>query len=404
MAGRHQDHLTARPAADRLYLMLRASAESPLRKPTVLVVDDEPLNVAVLSELLSPEYRVLGARSGPVALELVGSAPPDLILLDVMMPDMDGYAVLAALRQHPGTQAVPVIFVTALGTEVDEERGLTLGAADYIAKPVKPAVVLARVRTQIELKLARDRLAGQNRWLELELSRRLRDSEVAQDLTLGALAELAETRDSDTGNHILRTQEYVDTLAGQLLQHPDFVQALGGPWRGRIVKAAPMHDIGKIGIRDELLLKPGRLTPTEFHEMKTHAAKGADALDRTIQKVLAKHVDRSGLAQEQTDLPESVQFLQMARTIARSHHERWDGRGYPDGLVGDAIPVAARLMALADVYDALTTRRVYKDAWPLQATAEHIESESGGHFDPRVVAAFQAVRSQFELIARRLAD
>ncbi len=370
-----------------------------MSKPTILVVDDEPLNVAVLSELLSPEYRVLGARSGPIALELLATELPDLVLLDVMMPDMDGFTVLRRLRASPRTRNLAVIFVTALGAEVDEERGLSLGAADYIVKPVKPGAVLARVHTQLELKAARERLADQNRWLEAELARRLHDSEVAQDLTLCALAELVETRDTETGNHILRTQAYVETLARRLQQDGNPDELIDELQLVRIVKAAPMHDLGKIGIRDEILLKPGRLSPVEFEEMKTHARKGGDALARAMHKALDMHA-----AQGSTEEPESVRFLMTARTIATWHHERWDGKGYPDGLAGQRIPLAARLMALADVYDALTTPRVYKKAWTLEATVDYIERESGGHFDPRVVAAFLQSRSQFEAIAQRLAD
>ena len=370
-----------------------------MSKPTVLVVDDEPLNVAVLSELLSPEYRVLGARSGPIALELVENELPDLILLDVMMPAMDGFAVLRALRASRRTATVPVIFVTALGADIDEERGLAMGAVDYIIKPIKPAVVLARVRTQLELKTARDRLAVQNDWLEAELQRRLREAEVGHDLMLGALAEMAETRDNETGNHILRTQSYVDLLARRLQWEPDFADQLDEAQLTRIVKSAPMHDIGKIGIRDSILLKPGRLTPEEFDEMKTHARIGADALARAIDKALTLHG-----AHAPGEEPESVRCLRVAHTIAGWHHERWDGGGYPDGLAGDAIPLPARLMTLADVYDALTTRRVYKQAWTHEATAAHIESESGRMFDPRLVDAFRELRPQFEAIARRLAD
>jgi putative two-component system response regulator len=323
----------------------------------------------------------------------------DLILLDGMMPDMDGYAVLRALQGGVRTSAVPVIFVTALGSEGDEERGLSLGACDYIAKPIKPAVVLARVRTQLELKAARDRLADQNAWLEAEVARRVHDSQVAQDLTLCALAELTETRDVETGNHILRTQAYVEALGRELQRDPAHVAALADGRLELMVKAAPMHDIGKIGIPDRILLKPGRLTEDEFEQMKTHARLGSDALARALHKVTQMHASGGG-----GEEPESVRFLQMAQVIAQGHHERWDGLGYPDALAGDRIPLAARLMALADVYDALTTARVYKDAWTPQATADYIERESGRHFDPRLVQAFRAVRAQFEAIAQRLAD
>ena len=366
-------------------------------KPTVLVVDDEPLNVAVLSELLAPECRVLGARSGQVALDLVASETPDLMLLDVMMPGMDGYAVLAQLRRQVQGAALPVIFVTALGAEADEERGLLLGAADYVAKPIKPAVVLARVRAQLELRAARARLLDQNDWLEREVRRRTQEAALAQDLTLSALAELAETRDNETGNHIVRTQAYVEALARRLMHLPGWASELADDGLARIVKAAPMHDIGKIGIPDRILLKPGRLTPEEFEIMKTHAAIGGDTLAHAMQRAIALHP-------QQGETPEPVRFLQVACTIAYDHHERWDGGGYPRGLAARAIPRPARLMALADVYDALTTPRIYKPAWSRHDTAQHIAAQSGAHFDPDVVAAFTAGREEFEAIASRLGN
>lgn len=369
---------------------------------TLLVVDDEPLNLAVLSRLLQPSYRVLGARSGASALALLaGGQMPDLILLDVMMPAMDGYGVLARLRAHPVWRRIPVIFVTALQGEVDEERGLELGAADYIAKPIKPAVVLARVRTQLELAQARNRLADQNAWLEQELARRLRESLLAQDLVLAAMAQLAETRDSETGNHILRTQTYVGLLARQLRDTPGWAEALSEAQIARLVKAAPMHDIGKIGIPDHILLKPGRLDADEFEVMKTHAALGGEVIARAMQTAQAHHPDATGPGGA---LPEALQDLAVARLMAQHHHERWDGLGYPDGLRGEAIPLAARLMAVADVFDALTTRRVYKPAWSLPDAAAFIQSQSGTQFDPAVVQAFTAQRSEFERVAQQLAD
>jgi putative two-component system response regulator len=387
-----------------LYLVPSLSAcfgvveqEFALAKPTVLVVDDEPLNVALLSELLSPECRVLGARTGAVALDLVAQERPALMLLDVMMPGMDGYAVLAELRRRPRGAELPVIFVSALGAEADEERGLLLGAADYVTKPIKPAVVLARVRAQLELQAARERLQGQNEWLEREVRRRTQEAALAQDLTLSALAELAETRDNETGNHILRTQAYVETLARRLAQLPGWASELADAGLERIVKAAPMHDIGKIGIPDRILLKPGRLTPEEFEVMKTHATIGGDTLAHALQRAMALHP-------QEDEAPEPVRFLQVACTIAYYHHERWDGGGYPRGLAGQAIPRPARLMALADVYDALTTPRVYKAAWSYEDTAAHIVQQSGAQFDPDVVDAFTALREEFEVIARHLAD
>lgn len=374
---------------------------SPLPRParaTVLVVDDEPLNVAVLSELLSPEHRVLGARSGGVALQLLASHPVDLVLLDVMMPEMDGYQVLRTLRADPRTHDLPVIFITALGSAEDEERGLLMGASDYVTKPIQPAVVQARVRTHLEVKRSRDRLVADKDALEAEVARRVQESLVAQDLAIAALAELVETRDNETGNHILRTQSYVETLARELQRMGAFPGQLSEPQLQRMVKGAPMHDIGKIGIRDEILLKPGRLTEAEFNEMKRHAALGGDALERTIRKVRAEHPEADG------DEPEALRYLAVARDIARCHHERWDGNGYPDGLRGVQIPLAARLMALADVYDALTSRRPYKEPWTHADTVAYIRKQSGSHFDPMLVEVFERLHERFEAIARQLAD
>jgi len=373
-----------------------------MSKPTVLVVDDEPLNLSVLSKLLNPLYRVLGARSGPSALALLENESPDLILLDVMMPEMDGYSVLQRLKQSERNRHIPVIFVSALGAELDEEHGLQLGAVDYIVKPIKPTVVLARVRTQLALKQAHDALSDQNAWLEQEVARRMRDSLIAQDLTLCAMAELAETRDNDTGNHILRTQSYVEALARRLQHRPGYAQDLDEAQLLRIVKASPMHDIGKIGIRDDILLKPGPLTSEEFEIMKTHARIGGDAIAHAIGKALKMHFPEG--VPDQAEYPESVRFLEAARIIATHHHERWDGRGYPDALAGPAVPLPARLMALADVFDALTTRRVYKEPWTLAAATEHIKSQAGAHFDPQIVAAFLDIQDQFAAISARLSD
>ncbi|MEY8875781.1 MAG: HD-GYP domain-containing protein [Leptothrix sp. (in: b-proteobacteria)] len=370
-------------------------------KPTILVVDDEPINLTVLSRLLQPHYRVLGARSGASALNLLTSgSPPDLILLDVMMPDMDGHTVLKQLKQDARTREVPVIFVTALGAEDDEEHGLALGAVDYIVKPVKPAIVLARVRAQLELKAARDRLADQNAWLERELARRMHEALLAQDLTLCVMAGLAETRDSDTGNHIQRTQLYVEVLARHLQTDPAYAAELDEAQLMRIVKGAPMHDIGKIGIGDAILLKPGRLTPDEQEIMKTHVQIGGDALKQAIDRTLTMHPVQGPDEQ----MPEAIRFLEVARIIAMHHHEHWDGSGYPDGLAGTDIPLPARLMALADVFDALTMRRVYKEPWTMEQAVRHIASQSGRHFDPGIVTAFIRIQDQFASIAARLAD
>lgn len=368
--------------------------------PTILIVDDEPTNLSVLNQILSPFYRIRAANSGQRALQVAASDPsPDLILLDVMMPQLDGYQVLAQLQQTAATAEIPVIFVTALGDESDEERGLKLGAVDYISKPIKQSIVLARVRNHLELKQSRDRLKSQNAWLESEVERRLHEIQLIQDVSLCALAELAETRDNETGNHILRTQAFVELLARQLRKNGPYQDELNSYQIGLITKAAPLHDIGKVGIPDSILLKPGRLSQEEFEIMKTHARIGGEAIDHAMSKaILVQGNSEDELAKE------PLEFLKTAQVIATSHHERWDGAGYPDGLATTDIPLAARIMAVADVFDALINRRVYKPAMSVEKASAIIRDGSGSQFDPEVVNAFFESLSDFETVAKRFAD
>lgn len=369
-------------------------------KPTVLIVDDEPANLSVLTKILNPDYQVRACKTGEQALAAVRVAPyPDLILLDVMMPGMDGYTTLARLNANARTRRIPVMFVTTLSDDIDEEKGLRLGAVDYLVKPVKPAIMLARVRTHLEIKQSRDRLSVQNAWLETEVERRTRENLLIQNVSLAVILELAETRDTETGNHILRTQTYVDLLGRQLQCHPDFAADLDESRLSVIVKAAPLHDIGKIGIPDRILLKPGKLDPEEWEIMQTHARIGAEAIRRAIDKSLLLNVGGTDDAQ-----PRPLVMLEVAEAIAMSHHEQWDGTGYPRGLAGEAIPLAGRLMALADVYDALTMRRVYKAPWEPEAATNFILEQRGRHFDPAVVDAFVAARDAFAEVQERFAD
>lgn len=353
-------------------------------RDVVLIVDDDPGNLGALGRLLHPYYDVLVAPSGARAIEIAATQPPDLILMDVQMPFMDGHTVLAHLREMPATRNIPVIFVTGRDSVEDEELGLEHGAVDYIAKPYSPPIVLARVRTQLELKRARDILRDQNAYLEAEVARRLRDILLIQDITINALAELAETRDPETGNHIRRTQEYVRILATHLQVHPKFSGFLTDKAVDLLAKSAPLHDIGKVGIPDHILLKPGKLTNEEWAIMKTHSLLGTLAIERAV-----RNADRS------------IDFLEIARQIAHFHHEKWDGSGYPDGKVRDAIPIPARLMALADVFDALISRRVYKSAMPAEQAREIINVERGRHFDPDVVDVFLANFAEFVAIAEK---
>jgi putative two-component system response regulator len=368
-------------------------------KATILVVDDMPENIEVIGGLLHPLYTVRVATSGERALRAARSVPrPDLILLDIMMPQMDGYAVLAALRESPETRDIPIIFVTAMNADENEQLGLDLGAVDYINKPIRPAILLARVRNQLELKQARDRLSDWNGTLQAEVQRRMRESELVRDVTLHALATLAEQRDGETGNHLYRTKSFVHALGAQLLRTGQYVEQLAGGLLEQMVRAAPLHDIGKVGIPDEILLKPGKLTPAEFEIMKGHARIGADAIGESIRRAArdSGHDEVTGR--------EALAFLRVAQEIAAGHHEKWDGSGYPAGLAGAAIPLSARLMAIADVFDALSTRRVYKDRWELEHVNDFLRDKAGTHFDPALVEAYFAVQDEFRAIAEQYAD
>ncbi|PMZ73402.1 response regulator [Pseudomonas sp. FW305-70] len=355
---------------------------------TVLVVDDTPDNLMLMTDLLKDRYRVKAANSGETALRVLQNNPlPDLILLDIMMPGLSGHDVARLLQQDPRTRQIPIIFLTALASMENEIQGLELGAVDYITKPISPPLVLARVQTQLKIKAAADFLRDQNDFLEQEVQRRTREVIAIQDVTIQAMASLAETRDNETGNHIRRTQHYVRLLAELLRDHPRFSQFLNDDSIRQLFRSAPLHDIGKIGIPDHILLKPGRFTPEEFEIMKTHTTLGRDAIQR---------------AEDQLGL--SVDFLRMAKEIAYSHQEKWDGSGYPQGLVGEEIPMSARLMAVADVYDALISRRVYKAGMPHDQAVQIIRQGRASHFDPDVCDVFLANAEQFHLIAERFAD
>jgi putative two-component system response regulator len=384
------------------WLEPRQAAAPGTPERTVLVVDDTRDNLTIIGELLEPYYHVRLAISGERAIKAAQAEPrPDLILLDVMMPGMDGYEVIARLREQPETRDIPVIFVTAMDATQDEEKGLRLGAVDYVTKPIRPAILLARVRTHMELKQARDWLRDQNGYLEAEVGRRVMENDLIKNITLNALATLAETRDNETGNHLHRTQSYIEALIGELREHPRFKEALAGRRGHLIAKATPLHDIGKVGVPDHILLKPGRLTPEEFEVMKTHARIGAEAIESAILRVLGKDSDLLASLRE-PDSP--LAFLEVARQIALHHHEKWDGSGYPNGLAGDAIPLPGRLMALADVYDALISKRHYKEPFDRDKVLGIIREGRGRHFDPDIVDAFFAIQERFDAIALMYAD
>ena len=308
------------------------------RRPQLLVVDDEPANLQVLRHILQEDYRLLFAKDGAKALELAAREKPELILLDVMMPGMTGYEVCAQLKATPATSTIPVIFVTALADVEDEAQGFAVGAVDYITKPVSPAIVKARVRTHLSL-------------VRVEELRETR-LQIVQRLGLAA-----EYKDNETGLHVIRMSPYSRVLA--------LAAGFSEAQAEELLNAAPMHDVGKIGIPDAVLRKPGKLDGEEWEVMKQHAQIGAD--------IIGEHP--SGL-------------LRMAREIALNHHEKWDGSGYPRGIGGAEIPVEARIIAIADVFDALTSERPYKKAWPVEEAVQLLREQSGRHFDPELVELF----------------
>lgn len=322
--------------------------------PTILVVDDTPGNIDVLSGVLRGRYKVKAALTGARALAIAAAEPqPDLVLLDVMMPEMDGYEVLRRLQGDPRTAAIPVIFVTALCDESDEYRGLELGAVDYITKPISPAIVQARVRTHLALH-------QQNRMLENKVRERTQDLQRTQLEIIRRLGRAAEFRDNETGLHVIRMSHYSRLLVAATTANQD--------WVDLVFHAAPMHDIGKIGIPDHILLKPGKLSPDEWKIMTMHPVIGGQIIG---------------------DDPSPL--MRMSRDIAENHHEKWNGTGYPQGRAGADIPLAARIIALADVFDALTTPRPYKPAWTVEDAVTLIDRESGRHFDPNLVGVFHEV-------------
>ncbi len=360
------------------------SSES--KRATILITDDSPESIALLSGLLKSRYRVKIAITGRQALVIAtGAEKPDLILLDINMPDVDGYEICKNLKQDSRTSEIPIIFLTSNTGDIDEERGFAVGAEDYITKPPNAAILDARIRTHLRLKSVRDFLRDKNEFLQTEISRRTNEIVRTQEVIMIAMGSLAETRDNETGNHIRRTQEYIKLLAETLRNHPRFKSMLTDETIQILYKSAPLHDIGKVGIPDSILKKPGKLDPEEFEIMKTHTTIGRNAI-LTANRALSS----------------STSFLSLAEDIAWCHHEKWDGSGYPQGLVGDAIPFAGRLMAIPDVYDALISERVYKRAFTHEEAVRIIEEGLGTHFDPDIAKAFLDISEHFRKIANSL--
>lgn len=350
---------------------------------TILVVDDTEANIDILVDVLDHEYSVNVAMDGGSALRSVEKNIPDLILLDIIMPGIDGYEVCRQLKYNEITRGIPVIFLAEMTQEHEEAKGLALGAVDYISKPFSPELVKARISTQLELKKHRNHLKDL-------VEEKTRELMTTQEVTIEGLATLAEYRDPETTGHIQRTKNYVRLLATHLKNHLRFKDYLNNDRTNLIFRSAPLHDIGKIGVLDSILLKPGSLVDNEIYEMKKHVIYGHDAIKATELKL------------------GNTSFLSIAREIAISHHEKWDGSGYPYGLKGENIPVSGRLMAVADVYDALISKRMYKPAFSHERSVEIIMEGDGRtapeHFDPDVLKAFVELADDFRQISKVYTD
>lgn len=334
-------------------------------KPTILIVDDAPDNITVLTNILA-DYNLKAANSGGKALEIASRFRPDIILLDIMMPEMDGYAVCTRLKRDFHTKNIPVIFVTAMDEVTDETRGFELGAVDYIIKPVSPPVVRARVKTHLNLY-------DQNKALEHLVRERTKELNQSRLEIIRRLGLAAEYKDNETGMHVIRMSYYCKVMAAAIGMGKDAVELL--------LNASPMHDIGKIGIPDNILGKPGKLTAQERAVMEKHTEIGA--------RIIGEH---------------GTPLLDMARTVALTHHEKWNGTGYPRGMKGDDIPLVGRIVAVADVFDALVSKRPYKEAWPFEKAVAVIKEESGKHFDPGIVEVFVKHLDEIIELAQSNAD
>lgn len=347
---------------------------------TVLIVDDLVENIKVASQhLQSLHVKIIYATSGEQAIQRALNVLPDLILMDIMMPHMDGISTVLQMKENKELKNIPVIFLTAKADVEDLKRGFDAGGVDYITKPFEGEELLARVGTHLELSRYRKNL-------ELEVQKRTKDIELLKASIIEAMGSLAEYRDNETGSHIQRTQHYVKLLCENLSKQDRYAKKITPEYINLLFKTAPLHDIGKVGIRDDILLKPGKLTAEEFEQMKKHAAFGEDIIGRIIEK------------NGDTD------FLQYAKLIAGGHHEKWDGSGYPRGLKGEDIPLCARIMAVADVYDALTTKRVYKDAFSHEEACAMILEGKGKHFDPNIVDVLELIHEKFLDIAKEFQE
>jgi putative two-component system response regulator len=346
---------------------------------SILVVDDTPANLDVLNEMLAKEgYDIRLVTSGKAALRVVQNLIPDLIILDINMPEMNGYEVCKKLKEDNYLKEIPVIFISALNETLDKVKAFSIGGVDYVTKPFQYEEVQARVKTHLKIHQLQTELEKHNEHLEELVKEQVKEIYESQMATIFALAKLSESRDNDTGKHLERVQYICRLISTELSYNTKYKDIITPDYIENIFYACPLHDIGKVGIKDDILLKPGKFTPEEFEYMKTHSVLGAETLE-AVHKSYPNNT-----------------FINMGIDIARYHHERWDGSGYPDGLSGDNIPLCARIMSIADVYDAVRSKRCYKSSHSHEETSEIIIKESDNQFDPDIIESYKEIQEELK--------
>lgn len=353
------------------------------RKAVIMAIDDDPVTLNSLASVLKADYGVRPFTSGKAALDFLVRQMADLILLDYQMPDMTGFEVLKALQLSPRAREIPIIFLTGSIDSESEVEALELGAVDYITKPIRPRLLLTRVRLQLELQTHRKQLEALVEERTKSLHEAYNKLKIREDVTLSMLAKATDLRDHDTGGHIERTTEFVRVIVEDILQNPYPGYEISRAEADDIVRSAKLHDLGKIAMPDHVLLKPGKLTIEEFDVVKKHPTSGEQFLSDFVRRM-------------------EDSFLDTARNIAYSHHEKWDGTGYPQGLTGERIPLSARIVAIADVYDALTSTRPYKEALSHEESVQIILECSGTQFDPYLISIFERHADEFRQITERI--
>ena len=373
--------LLSKPVSNNLHShRTRRKKGSPDERSTIVLVDDNRGSLLSGNTVLAGTYNVFTAHSGEQLLNMLKTHTPDLILLDIEMPDMDGFEVIKILKSQKATKSIPVIFLTGTTDEQQEITGLSLGAVDYITKPFSPPLLLKRIETHLlidsqkrELAAQRRKLINNNKNLQRTVVEKAEMVIELQEAIVSVFAELIECRDDTTGGHVGRMQNYLHVFFVALLDNELYKDEVASWNIALILQSAHLHDVGKIGIKDHVLLKPGKLTAEEFEIIKTHVEFGETVIDKIKEKTTEK------------------EFLEQAKTMISSHHEKWDGSGYPRGLKGTEIPLQGRMMAIVDVYDALTSDRPYKKAYSHEEALKIISDGSGTHFEPELVAVFMSI-------------